>query len=72
MPVGAVVFAAGSVVPYRMIARAGVEIDLGTDYAVYKNFDLGVNLGYLFAGAGLGVPNPQGAFAFRTTLSLKF
>ncbi len=50
----------------------GVEVDLGTEYAVYKNFDLGVNLGYLFSGAGLRVANPRGVFAFRTTAALRF
>ncbi len=50
----------------------GVEVDGGTEYSPYKNFDLGINLGYLFPGAGLGVPNPQGVFAVRTTGSVKF
>ena len=50
----------------------GVEIDAGTEYAVYKNFDLGVNVGYLIPGLGLGVPNPRGVFATRATAALRF
>lgn len=53
-------------------ANLGVEVDLGTDYAVYQNFDLGVNLGYLFAGPGLGVPNPRDVVALRATAALRF
>jgi len=47
-------------------------VDVGTDYAVYKNFDLGLAFGYLFAGGGLQVPSAQGAFAVRGTAGLKF
>ena len=51
----------------------GVELDLGTEYAVYKNFDVGVNLGFLFPGAGLaGTANTQSAFAIQTVASVKF
>jgi len=50
----------------------GVEIDFGTEHAFYKNFDVGVDLAYLIPGLGLGVASPQGAFAFRTTASVKF
>ncbi len=50
----------------------GVEIDLGTEYGVYKNFDLGLNLGYLFSGKGLRVADPKGVFALRTTAALRF
>lgn len=49
----------------------GLEIDVGTDYAVYKNFRLGGDLGVLFPGAGIaGSSSP--AFALRTTASLNF
>lgn len=54
------------------VKNLGVEVDLGTEYAVYKNFDLGVNLGYLFPGLGLRVPSPKGVFAFRATAALRF
>lgn len=50
----------------------GLEIDLGTDYEFYKNFNIGVNIGYLFPGAGLRVANPQGVFGFKTTAAVKF
>lgn len=54
----------------------GTEIDLGTDYSVYKNFDLGVNVGVLFPGKGLlssmGLDTTYTVFGFRTTASLKF
>jgi hypothetical protein len=53
-------------------ANLGIEIDVGTEYAVYKNFDLGLNVGFLFPGTGLGVPNPATVFALRTTAALKF
>jgi len=39
---------------------------------VYKNFDLGLNLGVLFPGTGLGVAGPATVFAVRTTAALKF
>lgn len=56
----------------------GTEIDLGTDYSVYKNFDLGVNVGVLFPGKGIlsamssDVDKNYTVFGFRTTASLKF
>ncbi len=50
----------------------GTELDLGTEYSVYKNFDLGLNFGYLLPGDGLRVPSPSGVFAVRTTAALKF
>ena len=53
----------------------GVEVDLGSDYVLYKNFEIGLNLGYLFPGKGLvaaGAPSPEAPFALRTTASLKF
>jgi len=56
----------------------GTEIDLGTDYSVYKNFDLGVNVGVLFPGKGVissmapDVEKTYTVFGFRTTASLKF
>lgn len=53
-------------------ATLGTEIDLGTDYNVYKNFDLGGNFAVLFPGKGLQVPDPATIFAFRTTASLRF
>jgi hypothetical protein len=53
-------------------ANLGFEVDLGVDHAFYKNFDVGLDLGYLFAGAGLGAGTSQGVFAVRTTASLKF
>lgn len=53
-------------------ANLGVELDAGTDYTIYQNFDLGVNLAYLFPGKGLGVADPQGVIAFRSTLAVKF
>lgn len=51
----------------------GVEIDLGADHAVYKNFGLGMHFGYLIAGAGLGGGNnAPGPFALRATASVSF
>jgi hypothetical protein len=50
----------------------GVEVDFGTDHEFYKNFDIGLNVGYLFPGQGLGVTSPEGVFAFRTTAVVKF
>jgi len=50
----------------------GIEVDIGTEFAMYKNFDLGGQVGYLFPGDGLQVPNPKGAFAGRATAALKF
>jgi hypothetical protein len=50
----------------------GVEIDLGTQVSVYKNFDIGVTLGYLFAGNGLRAPNPTNAFGVRGSGGIRF
>lgn len=50
----------------------GGEVDVGTEYQVYQDFDLGLTLGYLVAGTGLRVANPRGPFAIRFTSSLKF
>src|SRR5690606_13479087 len=43
----------------------GVEVDVGTEYSVYRNFDMGLTFGYLFPGGGLRVPDPKGVFAAR-------
>ena len=53
-------------------ANLGVEVDLGVDHAFYKNFDAGLDLGYLFAGAGLGASSGVGVFAVRGTVAVKF
>lgn len=53
-------------------AVLGTEIDVGTDYNVYKNFDLGGNFGVLFPGKGIQVTDPQTIFGFRMTSSLRF
>lgn len=57
-------------------ANLGWELDLGTDYNVYKNFDLGVNAGFAFPGEGIPLPAAGGEhkmiFAVRTTAALKF
>jgi len=53
-------------------ASLGVEIDANVTHAVYKNFNIGLDLGYLFPGNGLRVVNPKAPFAARGTLSLKF
>lgn len=50
----------------------GVEADLGAGYAVYKNFDMGLNLALLIPGDGLGVSGPHGSYAIRVTSALKF
>ncbi len=55
----------------------GTEIDFGTDYSVYKNFDLGVNVGVLFPGKGIlsamsTLTETRNVFGFRTTASLRF
>ena len=50
----------------------GFEIDLGTDYSVYRNFDVGVTLALLFPGAGLGATETPTTFGFQTTFGLKF
>lgn len=53
-------------------ATLGTEVDLGTEYSVYQNFNLGLNLGYLFAGSGLQTANPTGVFGARVTAGVKF
>ncbi len=53
-------------------ANLGTEIDIGTEYAVYQNFNVGVNLGYLIAGDGLRVPSPSGVFGLRIMGGVKF
>jgi len=56
-------------------ADLGWEIDLGTDYNVYKNFDMGLNLGLAFPGKGIPLPTggeQKNIFAVRTTAALKF
>lgn len=56
-------------------ANLGWEVDLGTDYNVYKNFDLGLNLGFAFPGNGIPLPSGgehKSIFAVRTTAALKF
>jgi hypothetical protein len=50
----------------------GVELDLSTEFAVYKNFDLGVDLAFLFPGDGFRIPQRHGAYAVRATAGLKF
>ena len=50
----------------------GVELDIGTEYAVYKNFRLGLDVGLLLPGGGLQQANPTPAYAFRSTASLSF
>lgn len=53
-------------------AFLGFETDANLIYSIYKNFDVGLNLGYLFPGAGLGVTTSTGAFGVRTLASIKF
>ncbi len=50
----------------------GVEIDVSTEHEFYKNFDVNVNLGYLFPGKGITGSAGQGAFGFRTSATVKF
>lgn len=55
----------------------GTEIDLGTDYSAYKNFDIGINIGALFPGKGIlsamaPLDTTYTVLGFRTTASLKF
>lgn len=49
----------------------GVELDLGAEHAVYKNFALGMNIAYLLAGDGLG-GHSRNPFAMRATASVSF
>lgn len=67
-----VIIAQKSAVQPGESATLGTEIDIGTDYAVYQNFNLGLNLGYLFAGDGLRKPSPNGVFGLRIMAGLKF
>jgi len=69
-----VIFAQKAAVAAGDPTSLGLEIDLGTDHAFYKNFDMGINLGYLFAGSGLvgAGSSPSGVFAVRTTAAVKF
>lgn len=56
-------------------ANLGWEVDLGTDYNVYKNFDMGLNLGFAFPGKGIPLATGgehKSIFAVRTTAALKF
>ena len=56
-------------------ANLGWEIDLGTDYSIYRNFDLGVNVGLAFPGDGIPLASGgerKSIFAVRTTAALKF
>lgn len=53
-------------------ANLGFEIDLGTDHEFYKNFDLGLTVGYLFPGDGIPGSTGDGAFGVRTTAAVKF
>lgn len=56
-------------------ASLGWELDFGTDYNVYKNFDLGLNAGFAFPGDGIPLPTSgerKMIFAVRTTAALKF
>jgi hypothetical protein len=54
-------------------ANLGIEIDVGTEYNIYKNLQLGVNGAYLFAGNGLLTSGTAtNAYAVRSTVSLKF
>lgn len=51
------------------------EFDLGTDYNVYKNFDLGLTLGLCLPGKGIPLPagmERKAIFGVRSTASLKF
>ncbi len=51
----------------------GIELDVSGEYAVYKNFRLGIDFGVLAPGAGLGGAAGAGApFAIRSTASLSF
>lgn len=50
----------------------GIEVDLGADYAIYRNMNLGLTAGYLIPGLGLRVVNPVGAFALRVSAGLTF
>ncbi|NBW99520.1 hypothetical protein EBR03_08115, partial [bacterium] len=54
-------------------ANLGWELDFGTDYNVYKNFDLGLNLGLALPGEGIPSNGERkNIFAVRTTAALKF
>lgn len=54
-------------------ANLGWELDFGTDYNVYKNFDLGLNVGLASPGQGIQTNGERkNIFAVRTTAALKF
>ena len=56
-------------------ANLGWELDFGTDYNVYRNFDLGLNLGFAFPGEGIPLEaggERKSIFAIRTTAALRF
>lgn len=67
-----VVIARKAAVQAGEAADLGVEFDLGSDYALYKNFRVGADFGLLFAGAGLRVASPSVPFALRATGALTF
>ncbi|MBI1860107.1 MAG: hypothetical protein HYR96_04215 [Deltaproteobacteria bacterium] len=50
----------------------GLEIDIGTEYSVYKNFDVGLTMAVLTPGRGLGGTSTPTVFGFQTTFGLKF
>ena len=50
----------------------GVELDISAEYAIYKNFIVGGEAGYLFAGDGILAGTSAGAIGVRTTVGLKF
>jgi hypothetical protein len=67
-----VVIARKAAVQASEASDLGVEFDLGTQYALYRNFKTGVDLGLLLPGNGLRVTNPSAAFAVRLSGSLTF
>ena len=67
-----IIYAQKATVSATDTKNLGLEVDFGTDYSVYRNFDLGAKLGYLFAGAGLRVGAPKNVFALSMTASLTF
>lgn len=70
-----VIFAKKATVQEGENANLGWEIDLGTDYNIYRNFNLGINAGFAFPGEGIEIPSGgerKMIFAVRTTAALKF
>ena len=70
-----VIIAKKAATPDGASSNLGWEIDFGTDYNVYKNFDLGLNMGFAFPGEGIALPaggERKSIFAVRTTAALKF